>query len=417
MRGDRSFKKRLDRRTEEALARLDRAREETSGRSGDGPREGEVFAFAATAALEPPVLWAVIRRDSGGDRLYGVVAADLDPLAGSADVPVPPRSACGALTLRCGHLLSLAAGDFREARFVGRLEDEVLSRAQDKRAAIEAGVPPGSALEQEIDDAWELRYSTRERLQEARSRLADSLEMPVPSEKGAIDAQAEPAESPREAQTGKVVAFPSRSPGAFSDPLMIAASVLLVLALGLGGGLVWQHRESQRLVASHQALEENVQAREDRYRREVAELERERQQAEEGYRRQLAELRLLLEGAVPSAPHVNLPVVFLNPLETLRSEGESLLIPAEAQRVALVLHLTGSQPFPRYRLEIVGRGTGKKVWSIDGLTENTASELSFDLPRSYLSSGDYRLDLYGLSGGEPQLVDRYGLSIRTDLEP
>lgn len=184
------------------------------------PQPGDVFAFAATA--EAAVLWALVRQDPIGARLLAV-AADHHPLVGSRDVAVPPGSACGALTLRCGVDVWLAAADFAAARRVGRLEPDVLRQVRARRAAIEDDAPHGSVLERETDHEWEYRHALRRRLETARAALAEPrgrvLEMRVPRR-------------------------PAWTPARWAA----AAALLVGVGLGLAGGLAWRMRDADPLV-------------------------------------------------------------------------------------------------------------------------------------------------------------------------
>lgn len=162
---------RISRRTGKALARWARAEEESKQRGDEPPRPGDIFVFAETA--EYPVQWAVIERSPEPPNRLQVVAADLDPVLGSADVAVEAGARCGALTLRCRFAAWLDAAAFDPELRAGFLESEVLDRVRRKRAAIVAGDPMGSSMEQETDRESEYR-DLEEELEQARAVLLET---------------------------------------------------------------------------------------------------------------------------------------------------------------------------------------------------------------------------------------------------
>ncbi len=86
-------------------------------------------------------------------------------------------------------------------------------------------------------------------------------------------------------------------------------------------------------------------------------------------------------------------------------------LPVEAGPLFLLLSIPDTRPFPSYKLEIVNRGTGRLVWKGEGLEASRLNEVSLILSRDALSSGDYQLRLYGLKGGNAELVEQYELRI------
>lgn len=216
---------------EEALARYARTREERGKRRGQPPRAGEVFTFPETA--EPFAAWAVVEDESDGGEGLLLVAADLEPLAGSADVEAAAEDdgAC-AWTLRGRFALRLSASELESATRVAFLAPDVVERLRDKRARIAAGQPVGSALERETDG--EPEYQDRvEELVQARAALA---------------LRRRPEH--RESEGGRPASRP-RSVRIYA----LAASVLLVLALGV---VISQHREIRRLEQERESPEPNL---------------------------------------------------------------------------------------------------------------------------------------------------------------
>lgn len=173
-------------------------------------------------------------------------------------------------------------------------------------------------------------------------------------------------ESPRK-PSARIVAFRTRSWRRGRFPVALAASILLSVVLG--GGLLYQ----QRRFAS-------------------------------------------LEG-----PHLNLPVFWLTADDLRRGEDDPLVVLPEARRVAWLLEVASPEPYPRYRVEIYDGAHA--VWSSNELIKS-GSELSFDLPRSLLTTGPYELRIYGLPATEPaveggpevvpELLEKYSVWIKLE---
>ncbi len=164
-----SRRQRLRARIDETMARYGRAQAERDRRRRQPPRPGDLFVFAATA--EYSLQWAVIDRDPEDEWRFLVVAADLHPMIGSADVAAPAESACGALSLRCRFDAWLGIGDLAPEMRTGFLGSELLDRVRRKRAEIAGENQIGSPRERETDTEPEYR-DVAEMLNEARTALA-----------------------------------------------------------------------------------------------------------------------------------------------------------------------------------------------------------------------------------------------------
>lgn len=120
-----------------------------------------------------------------------------------------------------------------------------------------------------------------------------------------------------------------------------------------------------------------------------------------------------LEEELRGSAQLNLPFVWLTGDERVRGPEDPLVISSEARRLALVFEVTSPEAFPRYRVEI--RRDDETVWASDRLTKS-GSEVSFDLPLSWLTSGRYEIDIYGLgaAGTEPELLEEYEIWLRIE---
>ncbi len=201
-----SREEKIQRQTEEAQVRAGRTRMEVQRRRGEPPRPGEVFVFAETSEYD--VQWAVIEQDRRDSRRLLVVPADVNPLAGRADVAVAADADRSALTLRCRYDLWLHADDFRVDLRTGLLDPEIVDEVKRKRAEIRRGKPDGSVRRRKTETEPEYEEA-EERVRRARAVLRASFREP-----------------------GRSRWWPGTT--------AIAASVLLAFGLGLTGGLLWQ---------------------------------------------------------------------------------------------------------------------------------------------------------------------------------
>jgi len=324
----------------EALAGHARSRSECERRRGEPPAPGDVFLFAATAELG--VLWALVDRDAAARRLLAV-AADPDLLVGSADVAAPEEAAGGALSLRCRFAVWLTAADFAGARRVGSVAADVVEQVRHKRAEMARGGALGSVREQETDRDPEYR-DWEEVLGQAQAALLSKLRQHEP---------AAAAIGPRVRWRG------------FRGPLALAASILLVVSLGLGAGFM-------------------------RQRWRLAELEQ--------------------RDGRPAA-HLNVPFVVLRPADA-RGAADAVTVPADASLVHLILAV-GDPPRPEYRLRIRDEHAGTVLWQGEGLkVSGETGLLSVLLPRELLPPGEYRLTLSGVVNGETVPLAEYALAVR-----
>jgi hypothetical protein len=271
---------------------------------------------------------------------------------------------------------------------------DAVARALEKKAALEAGDPAASPLAWEVDADPEYEDWVREVLIPAHAALAS----PVATVK------------------------PIRRWSAPSNPYALAASILLMVTLGLAGGLVWQTGKISDLTAGRHRTEEELRRERERHsgelrqteeahRREIAERDRQAAQREQEDRSRIADLEKRLDSAGHTRPLVNAPFVWLNPKDPVRGEPDVTILPPGASYLFVVLGVTDPRPFPEYSLEIVNKDTGKPVWSSRGLHKTTDLELTMALPRDLLPSGDYQFRLFGLKDGKAEMAGEYEMRI------
>ena len=390
------LKERLRRQTGDARLRQAAVEEEIDRRAGRPPDPGDLVIFSETS--EHDVEWAILERDPRDPRRLLAVPADIYPLAGSADVAVAggPR---GALTLRCGHGVWIDAEALAPGHRTGFLSAEDLDRARRTRAAFERGSATGSVLARDVDGETDY-LDLVEELERAREA--------VPRRQAAAEREPGPSAG------GAVVPF-GRPPwwGSASSLLAVAASILLVLTLGLARELARSARQQEHSVREHEAvvteqrqalarLEDERRRLAESHAQDLARLEDERQRLDSEHRQRIAEL----EAASRPGARINLPLLILAAGQ-LRSAAADIEVAPDASSLMLILQVEDPDAYPRYRLEITESDGGRRVWSDSGLTPSRLSELTVLLPRGLVPDGSYQLRLYGLRGDRPaRLMER-----------
>jgi len=363
-----------------------------SARSRDRPPEpGDLVFFPETADL--PIEWAVLERDPGRPGLVLVVPADTNPKAGTADVEVTAGSAAAPLTLRCGFGIWIGEARLSAARRNDILDPQDVSAARRVWKARERGEPVGSLLAEEVDADPEYQDWVEDVLVPARAALMVAPAVPI-----------------------------RRGPVFFGNPLALAASVLLMVSLGLTGGLFWQGqkledfasertRTQEELRLEREKLAGELRQAEEVHRRELTATEQRAEEARQQDRERIAALERRLAESSRLETFLNIPFVGLAQRDPTRGELEEVKLPAEAHLFFLLLSMTDTRPFPSYRLEVASKETGRVVWTGGGLKASPFNEVSLVLPRDAFSPGDYLLHLYGLKNGKEELAGEYEVRI------
>ncbi len=94
---------------------------------------------------------------------------------------------------------------------------------------------------------------------------------------------------------------------------------------------------------------------------------------------------------------------------------EALHVPPRRDLV-LVLVLLEKTSFPDYRVEIYGE-EDRLLWSGDGFEPSGEGQFSLVFPRELPKDGSFRLELYGVAGGERELLAEYPLSLVGGARP
>jgi hypothetical protein len=348
--------------------------------------EGELVLFPETAGH--PVEWAVLGRDPAHPGHVLVVPADSNTKAGTADVEA--TGSVAPLTLRCAFGIWISEARAAAApRSEGALSAEDVSAAKRVWEAKERGEPVGSLLAEEVDADPDYRDWIEDVLVPARDALTKAPVVPI-----------------------------RRRPHFFGNPYALAASVLLMVTLGLTGGLLWQDRRLDNLASERARTEKELRQErerlarvEEQHRRQLTEAEQRAEEARRQDQERIAELERRLEDVPRPEALLNVPLVDLGPKDPVRGEIEERILPEGVDLFFLLLSIADTRPFPSYRLEVVNKDTGRVVWKGEGLKASRLNEVSLALPRDELPPGDYQLRLYGLKNGKAEEVGEYEVRI------
>ncbi|MEM7585212.1 MAG: hypothetical protein AAF560_17615 [Acidobacteriota bacterium] len=365
--------------------------------AAESPHVGGLYVLPQTA--EWPIEWAVVDRNPPQ---VLTLPADTGSWVGSGDIALPSTALRSDLCLRCRFGLWVHARVFERGIASGSLDAGALEAAVQRWQTLADSKRIGTLEEREVDIDSEYLDWTEEVLAQARRALASASE--------AIDVESDSTARSGTIRSGAtrsnaVEAIPTIRPrprrgSAFRNPMALAASVLLVVSLGLGRQLMVTERARGVATEDHRQrvteLEGERQLADERYRQDVERLQSELERNSRQHQQQIAELEAskAAEAARRPSPSVNVPFAVLSQGPT-RSGSERLRVPTGVDLFLLILRLELSENYPRYRLQVYRAGEPRVVWSTDQLT-TTGAELTVALPRGLLSSGDYELHLAGL---------------------
>jgi hypothetical protein len=123
----------------------------------------------------------------------------------------------------------------------------------------------------------------------------------------------------------------------------------------------------------------------------------------------IAELRRAAE----ATPHVNVPIVDLEPADALRGPSDglrSIELPSSTTLVTFVLTPTRQLPAGTYGVELRDR-QDQLVWKASGLRASADNTCTIAVPRALLPAGESRVRLSAESTGQPALVENWAVRI------
>lgn len=366
---------------------------------GDAARNvGDLFVLEASK--EQSVEWAVLAEDTEGSSQIQVVAVDSSTLVGSADLATRVEQR-GPVTVRCGTTAWLARKVLQGSRLTGRLKPKAIEQASQKVRQLAAGETVGNAWERQVDADPEYQQWHEDILDPARFALPD------PGPKLRL------VESDGSLQKVSPAKHRFRP---WLQPLALAASLFLMLSLGLGREVFHLRQASVRQAEVYrQEVSELEGARREGaevHRREVEKLEEEHQKALVALDQQYeAGREPSSQAGTPPMPLVNLPFVVLSSTR-LRSENREVRLYREADYLLVIFQVEDPDPEAHYRLQLLPAAGGSEVWSHRGLTLTGRSEFSIALPQELLLAGEYRFLLTAREGDDWRPVDEYGLRVR-----
>jgi hypothetical protein len=402
--------------TEEA-ARSARAAAEA--RRGQPPVPGDRYVLAATAGF--PVEWVLLERHR---ELPAFLAApaDVHPLVGSADLPLPDS----ALRLRGGAAAWIAESALAPASRVGAVDRVTVERARRKLQDSVQETDPD--LVGEVDASPEYRDWRREVVAPALTAMVLqglAAEGSVPAAPGRPETRPETEALPRAGRPRRWAA---------------AAAVFCASTVGLAGYAGWQQERLGDLAAANRLVQEERLALRQERQEMAAALESERvrlsqaasrtgvdwqrrldeqRRADEARRVDLERRLAALEAgqtrqAALSRAVLNVPLALLNPAEMLRSssgmEPDEVHVWDGAPDVTVGLNLDSEEKYDSYRVVLKQQGSEKVVWQSGGL-QRQDYRVTLSLDPRLLPAGVYRFDLAGLRGGREEPLGEYGMRV------
>lgn len=93
-----------------------------------------------------------------------------------------------------------------------------------------------------------------------------------------------------------------------------------------------------------------------------------------------------------------------------RGEADRIEVPAEVDRLLLLLNLADFREFDGYRAEIADP-EGRMIWSSEALRRGPDGNFTVELNRRFLAEGTYQIEVQGLSAGTRTPLARYRMEI------
>jgi cell division protein FtsB len=195
-------------------------------------------------------------------------------------------------------------------------------------------------------------------------------------------------------------------------PFAIAAQLLLLVLLALGGSVILTRQErlneqlakrDQDLASADKSLAEVRRQLEDAIRRLEQQTGKSSKQSEE----EIARLRQTIDEL--TRPQLDIPII---DLDTIRSGGTEPAMPIEIPRTAssvtLILNFNDRRQHPVYEVEIFDQ-RNDKIWR--GQSKSHGNKLTMTLPRRFLPGGPYHIKLLGLKNNQKVPVADYAIMV------
>lgn len=125
---------------------------------------------------------------------------------------------------------------------------------------------------------------------------------------------------------------------------------------------------------------------------------------------EIASLQARLDDAL--APALNVPIVDLEPGDTLRGEKArpAVLVPSTSRLVTFILTTSTEPQSADHQLELVGP-SGAVVWQAAGLRPSAEKTFTVTIPLTLLGNGTSRLRLYQGSSAGRRLLEEYQVRV------
>lgn len=126
-----------------------------------------------------------------------------------------------------------------------------------------------------------------------------------------------------------------------------------------------------------------------------------------------------IQGQVPSNPNQDLaqnrpsskiPSVILDAARDIKTPNNQLTLPADADSARFVIEVAPDSPFDSFQLQLLESGN-RPVTTIAGAKPNAQGTLVVKVAAQFLQSEKYVIRLFGLRGGQREMIGEYGLTV------
>ena len=195
-----------------------------------------------------------------------------------------------------------------------------------------------------------------------------------------------------------------------------AFALTATASLALAIALVWlvfnqMPRLRQEILRERQAREQSERENQQNIDRAKEDLENERRQLEVERGERVRAQGQVEELARNREPQPNVPIVMLEAVRSSRDKISQLNLPATAGSAMMWIDVESGNRFDSYRLEILD-SSKRLVETIAGAKPNSYGALVVSVTTKSLQSGKYVVKLFGVKGGQRELVGEYDLEVR-----
>jgi hypothetical protein len=130
------------------------------------------------------------------------------------------------------------------------------------------------------------------------------------------------------------------------------------------------------------------------------------------YEQQVAELRQQVDTL--SQPQPNVHVFDLYPADATRSsssDATTMNVPPGANLITVILNTAAEHEYRDYSVDVLDQ-SGTRIWQGERLRKTAFGNFTLMVPRRFLPTGRYRIQLRGVGGGQATVIEQYAVRVR-----